>query len=271
MDHDIARRDFLKAAPAAAGILVAIAQAPALQQQEQPSAPKVGSQAYTPVTDYPIRAKRFSEVTMTDDFWKPRIALNASVTIPQQSSRLGDPEDGLRGNVLEAAIYSLEANSGEPLRAQVEARVESLRRIMEERQRPSNNGFEIAVAWYNATGKRTLLDPAIKQAAALYEDLERSNPPFSGGERDAINCLQLYRATRDRKHLDLAKHYLDIRGLPTSVNRSRHNQSYKPVLEQTEAVGHAVNGVTLMVSMADVGVLTGLGIRTPRSACGRTL
>ena len=73
-----------------------------------------------------------------------------------------------------------------------------------------------------------------------------------------MNCVQLYRMTHDRKHLDLAKHYLDIRGLENSLNRSRHNQSYKPVLEQTEAVGHAVNGVTLMVSLADVGVLTGI-------------
>ena len=64
--------------------------------------------------------------------------------------------------------------------------------------------------------------------------------------------------THDKKHLDLAKHYLDIRGLPTSVNRSRHNQSYKPVLEQSEAVGHAVNCASLMVSLADVGVLTGI-------------
>jgi uncharacterized protein len=64
--------------------------------------------------------------------------------------------------------------------------------------------------------------------------------------------------TRDKTHLDLAKHYLDIRGLPNSVNRSRHNQSYKPVLDQSEAVGHAVNCVTLMVSLADAGMLTGL-------------
>ena len=39
------------------------------------------------------------------------------------------------------------------------------------------------------------------------------------------------------------------------VGRSRHNQSYKPVLEQSEAVGHAVNCVTLMVSLTDVGTL----------------
>ena len=70
--------------------------------------------------------------------------------------------------------------------------------------------------------------------------------------------MQLYRVTHDKKHLDLAKHYLDIRGLANSVNRSRHNQSYKPVLEQSEAVGHAVNCVSLMVSLTDVGVLTGI-------------
>lgn len=124
--------------------------------------------------------------------------------------------------------------------------------------RSGNRKFEIAAAYYNATGNRDLIDNAIKSADALYEDFRVHNPPFSGGERDAINCVQLYRVTHDKKHLDLAKHYLDIRGLPNSVNRSRHNQSYKPVLEQSEAVGHAVNCVSLMVSLADVGVLTGL-------------
>ncbi len=68
----------------------------------------------------------------------------------------------------------------------------------------------------------------------------------------------MYRVTHDKKHLDLAKHYLDIRGLEDSAGRSRHNQSYKPVLEQSEAVGHAVNCASLMVSLVDVGVLTGL-------------
>jgi len=121
-----------------------------------------------------------------------------------------------------------------------------------------NSGFEIAAAYSNATGDRGLIDNAVRSADALYENFRAHNPPFSGGERDAINCVQLFRVTHNKKHLDLAKHYLDIRGLPNSVNRSRHNQSYKPVLEQSEAVGHAVNCVSLTVSLADVGVLTGL-------------
>ena len=123
--------------------------------------------------------------------------------------------------------------------------------------------LELGCGWrcaavYHTTGKRDLLDKAIATADAIYKNFVEQNPPFSGGERDATNCVQLYRATHDKKHLDLAKHYLDIRGLENSVNRSRHNQAYKPVLEQTEAVGHAVNCVTLMVSLADVGVLTGI-------------
>jgi DUF1680 family protein len=258
MDRNIPRRDFLKAAPAATGLLALAIQQPAVELPQKPGDPKLGAQPYTPVADYPIRATRFSEVTVTDAFWKPKITTNAEVTIPLEAQRIGAPGDGLTGNVLEAAIYSLETHPDAALQAQVDSRIEALRQAMEERLRLSNTGFEVAVAWYKATGKRTLLDPAIRSAAALDEDFKVNNPPFSGGERDAINCLQLYRATHDKKHLDLAKHYLDIRGLENSVNRSRHNQSYKPVLEQSEAVGHAVNCVTLMVSLADVGVLTGL-------------
>jgi DUF1680 family protein len=256
MNRDIPRRDFLKGASAAAGAIVL--GVPTIASAEAaPPYPEIGSQPYT-AGDYPIQAKRFSEVVVTDSFWKPKITTNAEVTIPMEAQRIGAPGDGLTGNVLEAAIYSLETHPDAALQAQVDARIEALRQAMDERLRMSNAGYEVAVAWYGATGKRSLLDPAIKSAAALYEDFKVKHPPFSGGERDAINCLQLYRATHDKKHLDLAKHYLDIRGLENSVNRSRHNQSYKPVLEQHEAVGHAVNCVTLMVSLADVGVLTGL-------------
>jgi uncharacterized protein len=258
VDRSIARREFLKAAPAAASAIALAVQAPGAEPNEQAGDPKIGAQPYTPVTDYPIHATRFSDVTLSDAFWKPKLETNARVTIPMLAQRIGAPGDGLTGNVLEAAIYSLQTRPDPALQGQVDARVEALRQAMQQRLRLSNTGYEVAVALYNATGKRTLLDGAIQSAAALYEDFQLHHPPFSGGERDATNCIQLYRATHDKKHLDLAKHYLDIRGLPNSVNRSRHNQSYKPVLEQSEAVGHAVNCVTLMVSLADVGVLTGL-------------
>jgi DUF1680 family protein len=242
------RREFLKTTSLGLGVL------PFGVVQGKTPEVRITSASYS-ARDYPIEAKRFSEVTLRDRFWKPRIDLNASVTIPQLAARDGR---GLNGNVLEAAILSLQARPDPRLQSMVDARIAELRA----KPRPGNGGFEVAVAYYVATGQRDLLDPAIAAAAALYEDFRTNNPPFSGGERDAINCLQLYRVTRDRKHLDLARHYLDIRGLPTSLNRSRHNQSYRPVLEQSEAVGHAVNGVTLMVSLLDVGMLTGLDAYT---------
>ena len=102
--------------------------------------------------------------------------------------------------------------------------------------------------------------PARSRAAdALYDDFKTQQPAVLRRRARRAQLRRSCTASRsDKKHLDLAKHYLDIRGLENSVNRSRHNQSYKPVLEQSEAVGHAVNCVTLMVSLADVGVLTGL-------------
>jgi hypothetical protein len=246
---NLARREFLKAVPAAAGVMVAVAAA-----APAPADTKISGITYTPIPDYPIQPKRHSEVTLADDFWKPKVATNADVTIPFEVQKLSEMDREFSGNVLEAAMLSLETHPNSRLQAQVEARV----RQMAEAQGRGNRGFEVAATYYHATGKRDLLDNAIRSADALYNDFKVNNPPFSGGERDAINCVQLYRVTHDRKHLDLAKHYLDIRGLDNSVNRSRHNQSYKPVLEQSEAVGHAVNCVSLMVSLADVGVLTGI-------------
>jgi uncharacterized protein len=253
---NVARRDFLKAAPAAAGMAALVGGAHTEQPTHTPvtGQPRISGVTYSPQVDYPIRPKRHSEVTITDSFWKPKIDTNAAVTIPFEVQKLGELERDFRGNVLEAAILSLETHPNAQLQAQVESRV---RRMTEEPPR-GNGDFEVASTYFLATGKRDLLDRAIRSADAIYNNFVATNPPFSGGERDAINCVQLYRVTHDKKHLDLAKHYLDIRGLENSVNRSRHNQSYKPVLEQREAVGHAVNCVSLMVSLADVGVLTGI-------------
>jgi DUF1680 family protein len=253
MGDSISRRDFLKTAPIAAGAVAATSSIDLAAQSA--TSVQIGRTSYRSSPDYPIQPQRYFDVTLTDGFWKPKVDINAAVTIPFEVQKRADGGGrGFGGGVLEAAILSLRTHPNPALQAQVDARVRAMAQSA-----PSGNGtFEIAATYFNVTGRRDLLDPALKAADALYDDFRTRNPPFSGGERDAMNCVQLYRVTHDRKHLDLAKHYLDIRGLENSVNRSRHNQSYKPVLEQREAVGHAVNGVTLMVSMADVGVLSGL-------------
>ena len=252
---DLPRREFLKTVPVAATGLAFRGPQHRSAEGAAPSAPvRISSVRYQPARDYPIRPKRHAEVALTDRFWKPKVALNAAVTIPMQVGNLAERNREFSGNVLEAAILSLETHPDPQLQAHVDARIEALKAAPAR----GNSTFEVAAAHFAATGRRELLDRAIAAADGLYQTFTTSNPPFSGGERDAINCAQLYRATHDRKHLDLAKHYLDIRGLENSVNRSRHNQSYRPVLEQREAVGHAVNCASLMVSLTDVGVLTGL-------------
>ena len=256
MDRKLGRRDFLRNAQAV-GFLAYAAQGAgdASAAKAKHDEVTLGGK-YTPVPDYPIQPKRYTEVKIKDAFWAPKIKTNAEVTIPFEVEKLtaSGSRRGFSGGVLEAAILSLQVEPNAKLQAQVDGAIDA----MKNDTHGGNRNFEIAAAYYNATGKRDLIDKAVKDADALYENFREKNPPFSGGERDAITCIQLYRVTHDRKHLDLAKHYLDIRGLPNSVNRSRHNQSYKPVLEQSEAVGHAVNCVSLMVSLCDVGVLTGM-------------
>jgi DUF1680 family protein len=249
MDHHLNRRDFLKTASVVSGVL---ASAGVLSAGEAAAAPVAPG-------EYPIQPRPFSDVTLTDTFWKPRVATNAAVTIPFEVRKETERGRPLAGNVLEAAMQSLRTHPDAALQAAVDSAVAAmLARPQGGRRGPlANDEFEAAATWFRTTGKRDLVDRAATIAAAIAADMREKDPPFSGGERDAINCLQLYTVTRDQAHLDLAKHYLDIRGLPNSLNRSRHNQSYKPVLEQSEAVGHAVNCVSLMVSLADVGTLSG--------------
>ena len=256
--RQIGRRDFLKAAPVMTGAMALAAKVEGGAARQAGAvtnkAPRIADAASVAVADYPIQATPYFDVTVTDTFWKRKIDTNAAVTIPFEVQKLIETERRLSGNVLEAAILSLRTHPNPRLQAVVDDRIGQLRN----ERWSGNSGFEVAATYYMTTGKRDLLENATAAAARLYDEFQAADPPFSGGERDAINCIQLYRATRDRKHLDLARHYLDIRGRADSLNRSRHNQSYAPVLEQREAVGHAVNCASLMVSLADVGVLTGI-------------
>ena len=81
-------------------------------------------------------------------------------------------------------------------------------------------------------------------------------PP--GHEEIEIGLVKLFRTTGERKYLDLAKFFIDQRG-----NAAGHKlygtyaQDHKPVIEQDEAVGHAVRAAYLYSGMVDVAALTG--------------
>ena len=117
---------------------------------------------------------------------------------------------------------------------------------------------EAAVAHYVATGKKNFLNVAIKYADCVCREVG-SNPGQAcvvpGHQIAEMGLAKLYLATGDKKYLDQAKFFLDKRGY-TSI-KTEYSQSHMPVLEQTEAVGHAVRAGYMYAGMADIAALTG--------------
>lgn len=113
--------------------------------------------------------------------------------------------------------------------------------------------YESGVAYYRATGSRSLLDVCLKSAELLEHDFGDHELRIAPGhEIIEMGLVKLYRETGDTNWLDLAKFFLDVRG-----KGSEYSQDHKPVVEQDKAVGHAVRANYLYSGMADVAALTG--------------
>ena len=119
--------------------------------------------------------------------------------------------------------------------------------------------YEAAVAYYQATGKRKLLDVALKSASLLDRTFGPGKQSiWPGHQITEMGLAKLYRATGDLRYLSLAKFLLDVRGPDGSRGAGRrYNQSHQKVIDQTEAVGHAVRATYMYSGMADVAALTG--------------
>lgn len=118
--------------------------------------------------------------------------------------------------------------------------------------------YEAAVAHYQATGSKSLLDVAIKSADLLARTFgpgKRSIWP--GHQVTEMGLVKLYRVTGDERYLALARFMLDARGTDESRHSREYNQSHEAVTAQDEAVGHAVRATYMYSGMADVAALTG--------------
>ena len=98
--------------------------------------------------------------------------------------------------------------------------------------------YEAAVAHYQATGKRSFLNVAIKNADLLCRVFgPGKNRGVPGHQEVEIGLVKLYRATGNEKYLKLAKFFLDERGNTEGHKLfGPYNQDHKPVIEQSEAV-----------------------------------
>jgi uncharacterized protein len=270
--------------------------------------------------DYPIQALPFNKVKLTDNFWLPRLKINATVTIPasfERCEKTGRVKNFIMAaarsgkfcslypfddtdiyKTIEGASYSLSLFPD----AKLEKYIDSLIAIIGAAQEPDgylytartinpndvgpwvgkvrwekerelshelyNAGhmYEAAAAYYLATGKKSFLNIALKNAdlvCSVFGPDKKHVAP--GHEVVEMGLVKLYRITGKKEYLQTAKFFVEERGHykgydTTSKDEWKNGiywQDDKPVVDQTEAEGHAVRAGYLYSAMADVAALTG--------------
>ena len=139
--------------------------------------------------------------------------------------------------------------------------------------------IEAAVAHYQATGKRTLLEILCRFAdhidATFGPEPEKSKG-YPGHPEIELALVKLYAVTGEKRYLRLSQYFIEQRGqepyyFDLEAEKRGHTmifpgfdkldrqyaQTHRPVRQQTVAVGHAVRAVYLYSGMADVAAETG--------------
>lgn len=130
----------------------------------------------------------------------------------------------------------------------------------------SGHLYEAAAAHYAATGKRNLLDIALKNAdlvCSVFGDDKLHVAP--GHQVVEMGLVKLYRITGKKEYLQTAKFFIEERGRYKGYNpgdkdlwkNGAYWQDHIPVVQQREAVGHAVRAGYLYAAVADIAALTG--------------
>ena len=258
-----------------------------------------------------IQAVDFSQVTITDDFWKPKMDKVATVTLraciyqtEEKSARIRNFEKVTRHQAekhegiyyddsdvykaLEAIAYSLKNRPDAALEKKADEWIDKIAAA----QLPDGylntyftlNGLdkrwtdmekhedycaghliEAAVAYYRTTGKRKLLDVALRLADHIDSTFRQQNRHWvSGHEEIELALMKLYHLSGNARYLKLADWYLDQRGhgygkgaLWGEGKNPDYCQDSLPVKEQKEIVGHAVRAMYLYTGAADVAAVTG--------------
>ena len=254
-----------------------------------------------------LRPVPFTDVTIEDAFWAPRVRTNREASLPhcfemcertgrlrnfaKAAGKMAGKYEGAHFNdsdvfkIVEGAAYALATHPDAKLQKRLDETIALIAAAQQpdgylntyitltrpnERWRHIHPGarhelycaghlIEAGAAHFEVTGKRTLLDVAVKLADhidSVFGPGKRLEPPEH--QQIEIGLVRLYRATGDKRYLRLAQFFLDQRG-----NAEGHKlygpqmQDHLPVRQQREAVGHAVRMMYQCAAMADVAAETG--------------
>ncbi len=135
--------------------------------------------------------------------------------------------------------------------------------------------IEAAVAFYEATGKRTLLDVMeryVDYIDSVIGPQSEKLHAYSGHPEIELALARLYRVTGREKYLDLLRYFIDERGRqpwflakePTFGHTAKdrwldlsYHQAHAPIREQAKPEGHAVRAMYLYAGVADLVIETG--------------
>ena len=282
-----------------------------------------GAHGDTALPDYPVQPVPFNAVKLDDAFWKARIEINRTVTVPYAFEKCdvrianfrraaglekghfqGCPfDDSDVYKVMEGAAYCLATHPDPKLEQYLDDLIAVIAkaqepdgylytaRTIEGEKAPDRAGnvrwlnelggvngvdshelynlghmYEAAVAHYQATGKRTFLDVAVKSADLVCRTWgpgpdQLKIPP--GHQEIELALVKLGRATGDAKYIDLARFLLELRGhyrRPQGVKvemNDRYFSNEVPLDQLTQAVGHAVRTGYMLSGMTDIVALRG--------------
>ncbi len=254
-----------------------------------------------------LEAHSFSQIKITDSFWKPKLekvaksALPASVyqtevktgrirNFEKAGRKQGEAHEGIYYDdsdvykALEAMAYSLQNIPDAALEQKADEWIAKIASAQEpdgyintfysltgldkrwkdmEKHEDYCAGhlMEAGVAYFQAIGKRQLLDVAIKMANHIDTQFRQANKPWvSGHEEIELALVKLYKVTGEDRYLQLADWFLDQRGRGHGVGGiwdnphwgPKYAQDDVPVKDQKEITGHAVRAMYLYTGAADV-------------------
>jgi DUF1680 family protein len=258
-----------------------------------------------------IEPVNFSDVNITDEFWKPKIDKVATKTLAaciyqtetatprirtfeKVARNKGEQHEGIFYDdsdvfkALEAMAYSLKTHPSAEMEKKCDEWIDKIAAAQQpdgylntwytlkglqdrytdmSMHEDYNAGhmIEAGVAYFNATGKRKLLDVCIKWADhfdALFGPGKRDW--VTGHEELELALVKLYKATKNEKYLKLSDWLLSERGKRlakgytwTDWKDTAYAQDVLPVKEQTQITGHAVRAMYLYTGAADVAAQTG--------------